>query len=206
MRSAYEGGRFLDRELARKTARLVQEHTKAGVIRDTVAIYEINVETLDKIAQSGKPDTVKVFNLLKSIENKIDRDLARALYLLSIGERAALIAEAFKQRQISTQEALKQLEELIHEINEAEQEQAERNISAEAFAVFWLLRKEGAAKPEAIALEMATVFNRFPHWRTSEQQARDVRRALYGLLGQEKIKDVPGLAERIMTVLRRERR
>jgi type I restriction enzyme R subunit len=206
LRSAFEGGRFLDRELARKTARLVQEQTKAGVIRETVAIYEINVETLDKIARSGKPDTVKVFNLLKSIENKIDRDLARAPYLLSIGERAALIAEAFKQRQISTQEALKRLEELIHEINEAEQEQAERNISAESFAVFWLLKREGVARAEAVALEMATVFNKFPHWRTSEQQAREVRRALYGLLGTEKIKDVPGLAERIMTVLRRERR
>jgi len=205
LRSAYEGGRFLDRELARKTARLVQEHTKAGVIRETVAVYEINVETLDKIAQSGKPDTVKVFNLLKSIENKIERDLARAPYLLSIGERAALIAEAFKQRQISTQEALKQLEELIREINEAEQEQAQRDISAESFTVFWLLKRSGIADAEAVAQGMATAFNKFPHWRTSEQQAREVRKALYGLLANVDVKDVPELAERIMTVLRRER-
>jgi type I restriction enzyme R subunit len=205
LRSAYEGGRFLDRELARKTARLVQERTKAGVIGDTVAVYEINVETLDKIAQSGKPDTVKVFNLLKSIENKVERDLSRAPYLLSMGERAALIAEAFKERQISTQEALKQLEELIREVNEAEREQAERNISAESFTVFWLLRRSGVADAEAVAQKMATAFDRYPHWHTSEQQAREVRRALYGLLEKAGVKDVPEVAEQVMTVLRRDR-
>jgi type I restriction enzyme R subunit len=148
LRSAYEGGSFVDRELARKTARLVQEHTQAGVIREAVGVYEINVETLEKIAQSEQPDTVKVFNLLKSIEKKVELGAAGAPYLLSIGERAAQIAEAFKQRQMSTQEALKQFEQLIREINEAEQEQAERNISAESFTIFWLLKQSGVTAGE----------------------------------------------------------
>ena len=206
LRSAYDGGGFLDRELARKTARLVQEHTQAGLISEAVAVHEINVDTLNKIAQSAQPDTVKIFNLLKSIQSKVEQDLAKAPYLLSIGERAALIAEAFRQRQIGTEMALKQLEELIREINEAELEQAQRDVSPESFAVYWLLKRSSVIEAESVAQEMAAAFDRFPHWRTSEQQARQVRRALYQALGNAGVSDVPELADHIMSVLRRERR
>jgi hypothetical protein len=109
LRSAYEGKGLTDKELARKTAYLVQAHTQVGVIREAVMLYEINPQTLDRIAQSNQPDTVKVFNLLKSIAQKVNDEAVAAPYLLSIGERAEAIAEAFKQRQIDTQDALKRL-------------------------------------------------------------------------------------------------
>ena len=205
LRSAYEGGGLIDRDLARKTARLVQERTEASVIREAVEVYEINVQTLHKIAESQQPDTVKVFNLLKSIENAVREQAGVSPYLLSIGERAEAIAEAFKQRQVSTQEALSQLEGLTREINEARREQAERNISAESFTVYWLLKTAGVEAAESIAAKMQDTFARYPHWRTSQQQAREVRRALYGALGKRGVKDVPALAEQVMSVLLRER-
>ena len=205
LRSAYEGGGFIDRDLARKTARLVQERTEASVIREAVEVYEINVQTLHKIAESQQPDTVKVFNLLKSIEKAVREQAGVSPYLLSIGERAEAIAEAFKQRQVSTQEALSQLEYLTGEINEARREQAERNISAESFTVYWLLKTAGVEAAEAVAAKTQDAFAEYPHWRTSEQQAREVRRALYGALGKGDIRDVPALAEQLMSVLLRER-
>ncbi|MBI4757974.1 MAG: HsdR family type I site-specific deoxyribonuclease [Chloroflexi bacterium] len=207
LRSAYEGGGLINRELTRKTAYLVQEHTQAGLISESLGVYEITPQTLDQIAQSNQPDTVKVFNLLKSIGQKVEDEAAAAPYLLSIGERAEAIAEAFKQRQISTQEALKQLEELVREINEAAREQAERHISAESFAVLWMLKQAGisVAQAEAVADKMGLVFDCYPHWRTSDRQAREVRRALYGRLEQAEVKDIPAMAERIMAVVRRER-
>jgi len=205
LRSAYEGGGLIDRDLAPKTARLVQERTEASVIREAVEVYEINVQTLHKIAESQQPDTVKVFNLLKSIEKAVREQASASPYLLSIGERAEAIAEAFKQRQVSTQEALSQLEELTSEINEARREQAERNISAESFTVYWLLKTAGVEAAESVAAKMQDTFAKYPHWRTSEQQAREVRRALYGALGKGDIKDVPALAEQVMSVLLRER-
>jgi len=208
LRSAYEGGGLLYRELARKTARLVQEQTQAGLIRETVTVYEITPQTLEQITQSHQPDTVKVFNLLKSLGQKVEEEAAAAPYLLSIGERAEAIAEAFKQRQVSTQEALQQLEELVREINEATREQAERGLSGEPFAIFWLLKQAGlpANRAEAVAGNMIAVFDRYPHWRTSDPQARQVRRLLYTFLQpQAKTSDVPTLAERIMAVVRRER-
>jgi type I restriction enzyme R subunit len=205
LRSAYEGGKLTDRELARKTAYLVQERTQAGLIHETVAVYAITPQTLDHIAQSSQPDTVKVFNLLKSVEQKVEEGAAAAPYLLSIGERAEAIAAAFKQRQISTQEALKQLEELVREINEAAREQAERGIAGEPFAIFWLLKQAGvsAMAAEAVAAKMAEAFERFPHWRSSGRQAREVRRALYRHLETAGLRDVPAMAERLMAVLQR---
>lgn len=58
-------------ELSRKTAELVQEHTRSGVIHAPEEIYELGEDALKKIAESDKPDTVKVFNLLKLIEKAI---------------------------------------------------------------------------------------------------------------------------------------
>jgi type I restriction enzyme R subunit len=205
LRSAYDNRGITDRELARKTAHLVQEHTRAGVIHEVVSIHEINPQTLQQISQSSQSDTVKVFNLLKSIGQKVQDEAVKAPYLFTIGERAEAIAEAFKQRQFSTQEALKQLEELIKEINEAEREQAERGISGEAFAALWILKQKGIAIDEAekVAGEMVGILKEYPHWHTSDKQARQIRRRLYGLLEQDKVENIPETVEKIMSVIQR---
>jgi type I restriction enzyme, R subunit len=205
LRSAYDNRGITDRELARKTAYLVQEHTQASVIHDAVSIYEINPQTLEKISKSSQPNTVKIFNLIKSISQKVQDEAVRAPYLFTIGERAEAIAEAFKQRQLSTQEALKQLEELIKEINEAEREQAERGISGEAFAALWILKQEGIAMAEAekVAGEMVGILKEYPHWHTSDKQARQIRRRLYSLLEKDKVDNIPETVEKIMSVIQR---
>ncbi len=202
---AYEGRGLAERELARKTAYLVQEHTQVSPIREAIAVYEIRPGVLQQIAESDQPDTVKVFNLLKTIESKVAAEAKTAPYLLSIGERAEMIAEAFKRRQISTQEALKQLEALIGEINRAEQEQAERNITGEAFAVYWLLKQEGLPEGEAerVAREMRTLLERHPHWRRSAEQKRQLHRSLYDQLGKFGFPHLPALVKRILSVLER---
>jgi len=208
LRSAYEGGKPTDRELARKTAYLVQEHTQGGLIREAVALYEITPKTLEQIAQSDQPDTIKVFNLLKGIAKKVEEEASRAPYLLSIGERAESIIEAFKRRQISTQEALRQLEKLVHEINEAEREQAARGIAGEPFTVLWLLKQEGveASDAEVVAAEMARTFHDYPHWRTSRGQERKVRRELYDHLQRLGIPNIPEIAKKILAILLRKQR
>lgn len=205
LRSAYDNQGITDRELARKTARLVQEHTQAGVIHEAVAIQEITPQTLRKIAESSQSDTVKVFNLLKSISKKVGDEAGKTPYLFTIGERAEAIIEAFKQRQVSTQEALNRLEELIKEINEAEREQAERGISGEAFAILWILKQDAAPidVAENVARQMVGILKEYPHWHTSDEQARQIRRRLYTLLEQANIKEIPETVEKIMSVIKR---
>jgi len=205
LRAAFDAGKPVDRELANKTARLVQEHTETGAIHDSVEVFEIGPDALERIAESDQSDTVKVFNLIKSIAQKIQEEAGKAPYLLSIGERAELIAEAFKLRQLSTQQTLEQLKELIREINEAERKQAEKNIAGEPFAVFYLLKAEDVpeAAAEAAARQVAEDLRRLPHWHTSDQQERELRRKLYALLDEIGVKSVPETVMKIMKVLLR---
>jgi len=187
LRAAYDT-LFVDKELTRKTARLVQEHTHGGAIQDSLVIYEINENLLERLAKDETSDTVKVFNLLKSIQDLIARQGHQAPYLLTIGERAEAVVQAFQLRQKSTLEALDALKEIIREINQAENERAEKNLKPASFAVYWLLNRQGLKKAEKIAREMETTFEEYPHFRVSAAQERDVRKALYGVLLKEWVK------------------
>lgn len=98
LREAYEPEILIDKDFSRKTARLVAEHTETSKIKSTLDIYEINEDTLRKIEERNASDTEKVFNLLKSIEKTIRDEVLGAPYLISIGERAELIAKLYKER------------------------------------------------------------------------------------------------------------
>lgn len=202
LREAYEPGAIVDRDLLRKTTDLVKEHTKSGEIEPALDVYEINGDTLKKIEEGNKSDTEKVFNLLTSIFETVKGSAGREPYLISIGEKAELIAELYKARQKSTQEALQELKELIEEINVARKEQAEKDMPTEIFSVYWLLNGNGVTNPEEKANQMREVFQKFPHWRTSEHHEREVKRELYKVLVQAGVKDTAELAKGVMRVLK----
>ena len=195
LREAYDMGILIDQDFSRKTAELVQKHTKSGQIRATLEVYEINDNTLKLIEADGRSDTEKVFNLLKSIERLVLAESAKSLYLVSIGEKAELIAKLYKERQRNTQETLEALKSLIDETNAARKEQAEKNMAPEVFSVYWLFKNEGVANPEGKAAQMDKVLTHFPHWRNSEKHEREVKRELYRILLQNGIKDTKRMAE-----------
>src|SRR5439155_4415728 len=68
VRANYERGVPVDKAFLRKTARLVQEHTQTGEIHEPDEIHKLTAEALEKIAYGDKPDTVKVCNLLKTLD------------------------------------------------------------------------------------------------------------------------------------------
>jgi len=204
LREAFEPGAIVDREFFRKTAKLVQERTKSGDIRDALEIYEINEETLRKIQKSKASDTEKVFNLLKSVLKTVTENTDREPYLISIGERAEQIAENYKQRQKDTIDTLNELRKLVLEINAARRQQAEKHMPAEVFSIFWVLKHEGVAMPEDIANAMTEVLQANPHWRTSEQHERRIKQALYQNLLKAGIEETAKLTEisnKIMRIL-----
>ncbi len=205
LRAAFEPSKPTLYDLARKTEKLVSEHTETGLIRETVEVYEITPETLKAIADSQKPDSVKVFNLIKSIQAKVEREMHSHPYLLSIGEMAEIIAERFKERQISTQEALEELARLIEEINSASSEMTEKGVSPGAFAVFWVLKREGipANVADEATFSMEEAMSEYPHWRSDPAQGRAIRRKLYECLADSEYEDIPELVEQIMNVITR---
>jgi type I restriction enzyme R subunit len=182
LRAAYDAGITIDREFSRKTARLVQEKTHGSPIHEPTATYEITENTLKALEASDAPDTVKVFNLVKALRREVEINARQAPYLLSIGQRAEEIVRLFQERQLTTQQALEQLEALVREYLDAEGERRERSLPAEAFAVYWLLDRQHVSGAETVANEMATVFGENPHWRVSGDQARSVRVALTAAL------------------------
>jgi type I restriction enzyme R subunit len=55
---------------------------------------------------------VRILNVLKTMRTLVDEKGAQLPYLISIGERAEAIAEAFEKQQNTTQEALQELYKL----------------------------------------------------------------------------------------------
>jgi len=203
VRASYERGIPVDKAFLRKTARLVQEQTRGGGIAEPTQIYELNEGALERIAAGDKPDTVKVFNLLKVLHDMVRQHAHDQPWLIGIGDRAQAIAEAFEQRQKDTQEALAELEQLIRELREAEGRRKESDLSPEAFAVLWYLQRNGVNKPQEVAEQAAAAFEANPHWRSSSHQEQEVRKALYKALIDAGADDVVEAATGVLRMLRR---
>ena len=204
VKANYERGISVDREFQRKTEKLVQEHTVTGQIKEPSKEYKLDVQTLEQIAASGKPDTVKVFNLLKIIHDFIKQNANREPYLINIGDRAEEIARAFEQRQKTTKETLESLDELIREMREAQDTRKENKLSAESFAVYWYLKNKKIEQAHDIAEKVEKTFEEHPHWQMSSHQEQEVRKNLYKSLIDSGISEgVVELGKSILKLLRR---
>ncbi|HQK35964.1 MAG TPA: hypothetical protein PK074_14675, partial [Spirochaetales bacterium] len=205
VRENYDRGIPVDRDFTRKTALLVQQHTTGSAIGTTLDICEINEETLNRIEESNASDTEKVFNLIKSIEKTVEQLGNTAPYLVSIAEKAELLAKLFEDRQLSTKETLEMLKKKIQEINAAQKEQAEKAMSTEIFSVYWMLKEQGIPDAEMLANGLQTVFATYPHWHKSEKHEQEIRKKLYQVIAsacKNDIDKVSTIAQNIMKVLK----
>ena len=203
VRAAYEPGVSVDKSFLRKTATLVQQQTWTSAIAEVGPGYMLNEQTLDQIASQNDSDTVRVFNLIKVLQNIVQQQSQQAPYLVSIGERADHIIQAFQDRQLTTQQALQQLEQLVVEYKDAEKARQGTDLSHAGFAAYWLLSRDSVGEAETVAREVMEAFKRYPHWRGSGEHERQVRIAITKALVAAKVDGVPEHAERILQMLRR---
>ncbi len=203
LRANYERGVAVDRGCLRKTARLVQKHTDTGAIQAPEKVHKLDAKTLEKIAEADTPDTVKVFNLIKSLHDLVAEKGQQQPYLISIGDKAEEVARAFEDRQKTTQETLQELERLVQELKDAEAQRDETELTPEAFAVFWMLKRSDLNGALDVAKQAATAFEEHPHWQTSSHQEQAVRRSLYKALIDAGLDGVVEIAQSIMKMLRR---
>jgi type I restriction enzyme R subunit len=204
LKEAYDPGISTDKELARKTAKLVQENTACSPIKTSLEIYEINENTINKIQADNASDTEKVFNLLRSIQIAVEKDAGQNPYLRSIGEKADQISALFKQRQIDTKDALERAKEQINKWNTSKYEQAQKNLPRELFTVYWVLKEEQQENPEETASEMKQSFEDYPYWGSSEEHERKLKQQIIKILNTRKIdiKRSVELTNKILTVLK----
>jgi type I restriction enzyme R subunit len=193
-----------DGEGRRKTAEIVQRHTHhIWAVHEPKIVYRVDTDALERIAGEERPETVKVFNLIKAFYKLVQEKGREAPYLIPIGERAEQIAKAFEERQLSAREALLQLEQLVEDYKAAERDRRESDLSPEGFAVFWLLKKEGVPQAALTAQEVSAAFERFPHWQRGERQERELRKSIYKALIDSGVERVVEWTDRLLTMLRR---
>ena len=204
VRAAYMSGPVIDREFLRKTASLVQEHTRATGIVDPTNLTRLDGETLERLAAEETSDTVKVFNLVKAFQELVRRQGMEAPFLIPIGERAEAIAKAFEERLKSAQEAVEELERLVDEYQQAYRRREESDLSREAFGVYWLLQSEELDEAEQVARAVEPAFAAYPHWARDGRQEQEVRLKLYkSLMGTSAKPRMADIVKRILDVLRR---
>lgn len=198
MQAAYGKTTSFIGELANKTAALVQQNAEAhGLDRLTKAV-EFDEAALEALRVRKGPDEEKVINLVRSLQQE---DAAKEPHLISIAERAAGVMEALDERQVSTQQALKQLEALMAERLEADRARTASGLDAGAFGVFWELKREGynQEKARSLALEIEAAYGRFPNAGANADEMRQLKAEIYKVL----LKVVSGtrmvaLAEKVM--------
>ena len=204
LRATFEPHLPVDKSFLRKTAELVRELSHTGRILDPTDVYVLDEGIIDMLTDTDKPDTVKVFNLVKVLEGQARKQGPQQPYLIPIGERATQIAEAFQQRLIDTQRALEELTALLEEAQAAERARQQSGLSMEAFSVAWLLNRENVKGALEIGRAMERTFGEYPHWRSSLRQQREVRMALYReLLPTMSVDQATDLVGRIIDILKR---
>jgi len=205
MRSAYEPHVPVDKSFLRKTAEIVQKHTETSQVLEPQATYEIGTGTLLALLHEDKPDTVKVFNLLKELNRIVAEQGKTAPHLISIGERAEEIRRRFEERLISARDALRDLDAVVRQLETAQKERDSSPLSPQAFAVEWWLRTQNieAEKASQTAALLEEAFALFPNWTISVTDERELRTRLYKVLMPLGVKEIVTWANRILELLRR---
>jgi type I restriction enzyme R subunit len=179
---AYSDRVYVDREFTRKTKELLQQHTQSGLLEPPTVVYEIGQAQLLALRESSAADTVKVLNLRKLIAAAVQDEGGAKPYLLSIGERAEALAQAYEERQFDTHEALKRFEQLLQETINAEAKRQRLNLDANAFAIYTALEADGTGITPAQAQTINALFTRYPDYRWDTGQASQLRAELYRAL------------------------
>lgn len=184
MKAAFGVGGSPIQDLMKKTEELVRRHVQAGGVEEALPVYEINEQTLDALRKDDGSDSSKVVNLARSIATAVRRDEEQQPHLIPIGERAAHVLQLFEDRQLTTTDALRELQKAIEEYNAARQEMQERGFDIETFSIYWVLRRSGINEATAAsrAPSIHEAFERFPFSRQDPAQRRDLTADLYAFL------------------------
>lgn len=182
-----------DKELMRKTASLVKEQVKVGQIGEQLPIYAIDGQTLELLNIDPKSDKAKVVNLTRSIRVFVDDNQSKNPFLFGIGERVEAINELYDNRQIDTIHALKQLEDLVKQVNLAKKEQTEKKLDTRTFSIYWVLKTYTTFGVDELSKNVSALYDKYPNWKVNGDERRTLRLELTALLlkpvGKEKVQE-----------------
>ena len=179
IRNAYADRPYVDKELTAKTRELLQQHTASNPFALPGSIQELDANTLREIKQSYVSDKVKVLNLRKILHKTVTEESRSKPFLISIGERAEALTEAYENRQLITQQALTEFEKLADEYTQASSERAQMDLDENAYAVYKVLEGYTETIRSEQARDLNRVFDQFSDYRWDTHQNSQLRRMFY---------------------------
>ncbi|MBI2352286.1 MAG: type I restriction endonuclease subunit R, partial [Deltaproteobacteria bacterium] len=204
LRNAFSQRPVLYEAIAKKTESLIRERTQAYILPTSMPLVRIDEKALEALRKPDGSEPAKVINLGKSLIQAVTDEGEQQPYLVPIGERAEAILESYDDRQISTQEALRQLERLLAEYVQATRERNQTGFDLNTFTIYWVLKQAGASEAERAAPLINAAFGRFPNYLYNAAHRRHLKADLYKVLlpavGRNRMVE---LAEQILRLQRR---
>jgi len=158
------------------------------LVRDNVETYMedlnkdvmLNEDVINSIKKSKDKSRAKVINLIIQIIN-VSSDIEKP-HLISIKERAEYILEQYENKQLTTEEVIKEIEKLYESYKDEEKEYKEKNMDKEIFRVYWILKNQGLKDAENKAREIKTKIQQYPEYRENKESYRKLKSELYSVL------------------------
>jgi type I restriction enzyme R subunit len=182
LRNAFSERTYTDPDVAAKTRQLLREHSTTTYLTLPGTIHELGPQELAALKASNVADEVKVLNLRKVLAATVEREGRAQPFLLSIGERAEALAQAYEDRHLTTQQVLEQFEQLALEFVEADTERERLGLDPNAFALYTVLKPLAASLTAQQAQDVNALFQARPDSQWNEQEQARLRAELYKAL------------------------
>lgn len=174
--------RRLNRELLAKTETLIREHVGTTGPASPLPLYPINENIADVIKADNVSDQVKVINLHRSLTAHIEDRQEEQPHLLSIGDEVERIIERLRDRQISTETAIRELQSKADEIVDAQHERDASTLDNLAFSLRMVIRAHGVSDADTLATQLSEYLQANDGWRFNEALKRTVKTKLYSMI------------------------
>ena len=142
--------------------------------------------------------------MIKIIEKTAEEN-SEDPFLVAMGERARSVQESFEDRQTSTAEALAELLDEIQRNRQRKEEQARLGMDGVTFFVLCKLNDVGIANAVPVSKRVGAEFLRFPNWRMSEKELRELRQQItFAIFAEEDDMDkVTATVDSIFAILQK---
>lgn len=186
LRSEYgTHGPAIGSELGHKTERLIQQRAEVDGEIGATRTVEYDAETLESLRKNVKTDNGKIMNLLRDLRLRTEAEAEANPALKGLFERAQNVTAQFQDRQLSTAQALEEINKLVAAQAKVEEERTKLGLDAPTFGIYWLLEQAGVAGAKELALEINAVFGRFPNFARSADEMRQLKAEIYKTLLKE---------------------
>jgi type I restriction enzyme R subunit len=173
---------YVDKELTSKTQTLLREHASTYNVQLPGEVHQLGPKELAAIKDGDASDTTKILNLRKILTAVVGSESGSKPFLLTIGERADALAQAYEDRQQTTQQVLDAFERLAQEYVDADEQRRQLGVDENAFAIYKALSPFVKDLTVAKVTIINDLFVKYTDYRWNDKQETGLRKELYNTL------------------------